>query len=244
MINQDHDTVGARSEDPPLRVASLFSGGKDSNYALAWALKQGMEISHLVTVYPENKESYMYQTAGLEHTELAAKAIGIPHVKVWTQGKETAEVMDLQVVLGRIVEDEDIEGLVTGALKSNYQKERLDRVCAELNIKCISPAWHRDPEEHLRSFLKDGFEIIFVGVSAEGLGQSWLGRHLDEKAIADLLKVRERFAINIDGEGGEYETMVLDAPHYKQKVIIDESEASWLRDSGHLVVHKAHLALK
>jgi diphthine-ammonia ligase len=227
-----------------LRVASLFSGGKDSNYALAWALKEGMEVSHLVTVYAENKESYMYQTAGLELTEFAAKATGIPHVKVWTQGKETAEVADLQVVLGRIVEDEDIEGLVTGALKSNYQKDRLDRVCAELNIKCMSPAWHREPEEHLRSFIKDGYEIIFVGVSAEGLGQSWLGRHLDEKAITELLKIQERYAINIDGEGGEYETMVLDAPHYKQKVVIDISETSWLRDSGHLVVHKAHLAPK
>ena len=227
-----------------MRVASLFSGGKDSNYALAWALQQGMEVSHLVTVYPENKESYMYQTAGLELTELAARAIGIPHVKVWTAGKETAEVTDLQVVLGRIVEDEDVEGLVTGALKSNYQKDRLDRVCAELNIKCISPAWHRDSEEHLRAFLRDGYEIIFVGVSAEGLGQGWLGRHLDETAITELLAVRERYAINIDGEGGEYETMVLDAPHYKQKVIVDESERSWLRDSGCLVVRKAHLLPK
>lgn len=227
-----------------MRVASLFSGGKDSNYALAWALKQGMEVSHLVTVYPENKESYMYQTAGLELTELAAKAIGIPHVKVWTQGKETAEVSDLQVVLGRIVEDEDIEGLVTGALKSNYQKDRLDRVCAELNIKCISPAWHRDSEEHLRAFLTDSYEIIFVGVSAEGLGQGWLGRRLDDKAIADLLAVRERYAINIDGEGGEYETMVLDAPHYKQKVVVDDSEPVWLRDSGRLVVRKAHIVPK
>jgi diphthine-ammonia ligase len=227
-----------------LRVASLFSGGKDSNYALAWALKEKMEVSHLVTVYPENKESYMYQTAGLELTEFAAKATGIPLVKVWTQGKETAEVSDLQVVLGRIVEDEDIEGLVTGALKSNYQKDRLDRVCAELNIKCISPAWHRDPEEHLRAFLKDGYDIIFVGVSAEGLGQSWLGRHLDEKAITELLKVRERYAINIDGEGGEYETIVLDALHYNQKVVIDESESYWLRDSGRLNVRKAHLAPK
>jgi len=224
-----------------MRVATLFSGGKDSNYALSWALAQGWDVSHLVTVYPENLESYMYQTAGLELTALAAEAVGIPHVKVWTSGKEGTEVQDLQVVLGRIVEDEDVEGLVSGALKSNYQKDRIDHMCAELNIKSISPAWHRDPEEHLRSLMSSGFDILFVGVSAEGLGQEWLGRHLDGKAIEDLLALRQRYAINIDGEGGEFETVVLDAPHYKKKVVVDEAERSWQRDSGRLIVHKAHL---
>jgi len=224
-----------------MRVASLFSGGKDSNYALSWALKQGWDVSHLVTVYPDNRESYMYQTAGLELATLAAEAVGIPHVKVWTSGKEGAEVQDLQVVLCRIVEDEDVEGLVSGALKSNYQKDRIDRMCAELNIKSITPAWHRDPEEHLRSLLAAGFDILFVGVSAEGLGPEWLGRHMDGKVIEDLLAVRQKYAINIDGEGGEFETMVLDAPHFKKRVVVDESERSWQRDCGRLVVHKAHL---
>lgn len=227
-----------------MRVASLFSGGKDSNYALAWAMAQGWEISHLVTVYPKNPESYMYQTAGIELTAQAAEAIGIPHVKVWTSGQEGTEVQDLQVVLGRIVEDEDLEGLVSGALKSNYQKDRLDRMCAELNIQSISPAWHRDPEEHLRSLLKDGYDIIFVGVSAEGLGREWLGRHLDGKAIEDLLTIRQRYAINIDGEGGEFETIVLDAPHYKKRLVVDDAEATWQRDCGRLVVHSAHLEPK
>jgi ABC transporter with metal-binding/Fe-S-binding domain ATP-binding protein len=227
-----------------MRVASLFSGGKDSNYALYWAIKQGWDVSHLITVYPENIESYMYQTSGLELTELAAKATGIPHVKVWTPGKEGSEVQDLEVVLARIVEDEAVEGLVSGAMRSNYQKDRIDRMCAKLNIKGISPTWHKDPEEHLRTLLKEAFDIVFVGVSAEGLGPTWLGRHLDEKAIQDLLAVRQRYAINIDGEGGEFETIVLDAPHYKMRVVMDEFERSWQRDCGRLLVHKAHLENK
>jgi len=224
-----------------LRVASMFSGGKDSNYALSWAIRQGWTVSHLVTVYSERPDSYMYQTSGLELTELAAQAIGIPQVKVWTSGEEGSEVQDLQVVLARIVEDEDVEGLVSGALKSNYQKDRLDRVCGELKIKSFTPVWHKDPEEHLRTMLKDGYEIIFVGASAEGLGPQWLGRRLDLKAIEELLKIRDKFAINIDGEGGEFETIVLDAPHYKKRVVIDSSEPSWHRDKGRLIIHKAHL---
>jgi len=224
-----------------MKAASMFSGGKDSNYALSWAIGQGWDMTHLVTVYSENKDSYMYQTAGIEVTELCAKATGIPHVKVWTKGVEEAEVQELQVVLARIVEDDGIEALVSGALKSNYQKERLERVCSELSIKCVSPAWQKDPEEHLRTLLKEGFDIVFVGLSAEGLGPGWLGRHLDEAGVKELLALRKRYAINIDGEGGEFETIVLDAPHYKKRVVIEESEVLWQRDSGRLLVHKAHL---
>jgi diphthine-ammonia ligase len=228
-----------------LRVASLFSGGKDSNYALAWALKQGWQVPYLVTVYSQNPESYMFQTAGMELSEHAAKAIGISQVKVWTAGEEEKEVLDLADVLGRLVDDEDLEGLVCGALKSEYQKTRIDRVCDTLGIKGISPVWQKDAEEHLRTLIwEEGFDILIVSVSAEGLGKDFLGRRLDMSCLMDLIEVRERHGINIDGEGGEFETMVLDAPHYRCRIVIDGSRTEWRRDSGRLIIGQAHLEAK
>jgi ABC transporter with metal-binding/Fe-S-binding domain ATP-binding protein len=225
-----------------MRVTALFSGGKDSNYALAWALRQDWDVPYLVTVFSDNPDSYMFQTAGMELSEYAAKAVGIPQVKAWTAGQEEREVLDLADVIARLVDDEDLEGVVSGALKSEYQKTRIDRICKDLGIKSISPIWHKDPEEHLRTLVwEEGFEIIIVSVSAEGLDEEYLGRKLDMSCVMDLMGVQKRHGINIDGEGGEFETMVLDAPHYKRRVVVDEVDKVWHRDSGRLVVRKAHL---
>jgi ABC transporter with metal-binding/Fe-S-binding domain ATP-binding protein len=228
-----------------MRVVTLFSGGKDSNYALLWALRQGWDVPYVVTVYSQNPESYMFQTAGIELSEYAAKAVGIHQVKVWTEGEKEREVLDLADVIARLTDDEDLDGVVAGALKSEYQKSRIDGICNELGIKSLSPIWHKDPEEHLRTVIeKEGFDILILSVSAEGLDESWLGRKLDLDCIQDLLAVKEKHGINIDGEGGEFETMVLDATHYRQRIVIDEAEPVWKRDSGHLVVKKAHLESK
>lgn len=224
-----------------MRVACLFSGGKDSNYALSWAMGEGMQVSHLVTVYSEDPDSYMYQTAGIELAELAAVAVGIPQVKVWTRGIEGEEVQDLKEVLDTLVESEDIEGIVSGALRSEYQRSRIGAICSDLGVECLSPVWHKDAEVHLRTVIGQGYDILVVAVSAEGLGREWLGKRLDAAAVEELKAVRDRHGINIDGEGGEFETMVLDAPHYRSRVVVDETEVVWRRDSGRIVVRKAHL---
>lgn len=227
-----------------MRLAALFSGGKDSNYALSWALKEGHQVSHLVTVYSEDQASFMYQTAGVELTELASQAIGIPQVKVWTTGEKEKEVADLHDVVHRLADDELLDGLISGALRSEYQRSRVDGICKDIGIESLSPVWHKDPEVHLRTVIENGFDILFVAVSAEGLGEEWIGRRLDLDAVADLKEVQTRSNINIDGEGGEFETMVLDAPHYRQRVVVDASKIYWGRDSGRLAVTKAHLEKK
>jgi len=225
-----------------MRVTALFSGGKDSNYALAWALRQDWVIPYLVSVFSDNPDSYMFQTAGMELSEYAAKAVGIPQVKAWTAGEEEREVLDLADVIARLVDDEDLEGVVSGALRSEYQKTRIDKICTDLGIKSISPIWHKDPEEHLRTVIwEERFDILIVSVSAEGLDEEYLGRKLDMACMMDLKSVQKRYGINIDGEGGEFETIVLDASHYKKRVVIDEMDKVWQRDSGRIVVRKAHL---
>jgi uncharacterized protein (TIGR00290 family) len=110
-----------------------------------------------------------------------------------------------------------------------------------LGIKSFSPLWHKDPELLLRDQVKAGFHIIIVGVFAEGFDAIWLGRTIDEKTIDSLVCLQKKHGINIAGEGGEYETLVLSGPLFSKRLVIDESETQWNRDSGVFQVKTAHL---
>ncbi len=224
-----------------MRVAVLYSGGKDSNYALYWALKQGFDVKYLVSMVSESDESYMYHVPNIHLTELQARAVGIPLVKGFTSGEKEKEVEDLKAVL----EGLKIDGVVAGALASEYQKRRVDRVAEELGIESFAPAWHRDPVDYMRELIEI-FDIVMVGVSAYGLDESWLGRKIDGKALEELVRLHERYKVHVAGEGGEFETFVRDAPFFKAKIVFDEVEKKWdeLGYSGVLEVKKAHLEKK
>ncbi len=224
-----------------MRVAVLYSGGKDSNYALHWALKQGFEVKYLVSMVSESEESYMYHVPNIHLTELQAKAIGIPLIKGFTSGEKEKEVEDMKAVL----EGLKIEGVVAGALASEYQKKRVDRVARELGLESFAPAWHRDPVEYMREIVSI-FDVVMVGTAAYGLDESWLGRRIDEKALEELIKLHEKYKIHVAGEGGEFETFVRDAPFFKARIVFDEVEKKWSECSysGVLEVKKAHLEWK
>jgi len=134
-----------------------------------------------------------------------------------------------------------IDGVISGALASEYQRTRIEKICYELKIKSFTPIWHKSQELILRDMVKFGFKIIIVGVFAQGFKESWLGRIIDETCINDLVKLQKKHGINIAGEGGEFETLVLDGPIFKKELVLDEVLKEWKRDSGILKVKKSHL---
>lgn len=225
-----------------MRLAALFSGGKDSTYALYWALQQGFEVKYLVSMHSKSEESYMYHVPNIHLTDLQAKAIGIPLIKGYTSGEEEKEVEDLKKVL----EDLNIDGIVAGALESEYQRTRIEKVCHELGLISYTPLWHKNSEQLLREMIHARFDIVIVGVSAYGLGKEWLGRKIDEKAVEELKRLNQKYGIHIGGEGGEFETFVKDAPFFKARIIFDEVERYFneYTYSGVLSVKRAHLEWK
>jgi len=50
-----------------------------------------------------------------------------------------------------------------------------------------------------------------------GMDEAWLGRHFDKKMLADLKELKPQVQGDLAGEGGEYETLVLNAPFFRKK---------------------------
>jgi len=220
-----------------MNVAALFSGGKDSAFAIYMAKKSGLNITHLISLFPEKEDSWMFHSINIHLTEILAEGMDIPLIKQQTQGKKEKELEDLKDVLKNL----EIDGVVSGAIASEYQKTRIEKICNELAIKSFTPLWGKKQDEILKEIIDVGFEIIIVGVFAEGLDESWLGKKIDNESINELVEIKKKYLINEAGEGGEFETLVLDGPIFKKKLVLDEISKEWKRDHGVLRVKKAHL---
>jgi len=219
-----------------MRVAALFSGGKDSNYALFCAQHYGWDVSCLVSVFSASPESYMYHVPAIELTRLAAESIGLPLVEVVAPPEPEAELLPLKEALKGL----GVDGIVSGALASEYQRRRLDQICQDIGVKSFAPLWHKGQRDYVREMVGEGFEIMITGCYAEGLDEAWLGRILDEKALAALDRLHDKYRISVAGEGGEYESFVRFGPHMSRRVRV-EFDKEWRRDSGKIIVKKAWL---
>lgn len=223
-----------------MKLGVLCSGGKDSLFACFRAL-QVEEVACLITLFPENPESYMFHTPNLHMVPLQAEAAGIPLVSLHTEGIEDAELRDLSKALNIAVTEYGIEGVVTGALMSVYQSSRIQRICRDLDLWCFNPLWYADPVRYMNALRESGFRVIVSGVFSEPFDESWLGRELDRTALEILEAYARDYGITLTGEGGEYETLVLDAPFFNRKIVIQESERHYGNFRGLLTVKRAFL---
>jgi ABC transporter with metal-binding/Fe-S-binding domain ATP-binding protein len=224
-----------------MRLAALFSGGKDSTYALWQALKEH-EVKYLITFKPERTDSYMFHHPCIELTSLQAEAMGIKQIMVETHGEKEKELLDLENVLVKL----DVEGVVSGALASNYQKTRIDDICKKLGLKSLAPLWKIDTEKYWEELLKNNFEVMITSVAAEGLDEKWLGRVVDEKVVRELKQLNKILGFHLGFEGGEAESFVLDCPLFKKRIVVDSIEKFMDKKtgSGYIQVRNAKLEEK
>jgi uncharacterized protein (TIGR00290 family) len=104
--------------------------------------------------------------------------------------------------------------------------------------------WKKDSTELISEMLHLNFDIRFVRVSALGLGEEWLGRKLDRKALTELTLLSRKYGFHLAGEGGEYETFVCDSPLFKKRIRITRTTKSWSQDSGTFYIKEAELVEK
>ncbi len=219
--------------------ACLLSGGKDSMLALHKVIGLGVKIDLLITMVSRSKESYMFHYPNVRHTKLQAKALGIRQVFAETEGKKEEELADLRKVLT----ENDVKMLVSGATYSRYQGDRINIMSKDLGIEHIAPLWHIDPEAELAELDRD-FNAIITSVSAEGFDESFLGRRIDVEIISKLRSLHRRYGINMLFEGGEAESFVLDAPLFKKRISIKKARNEWSGNRGMYIIEDAVLEEK
>jgi len=237
-------------------VVALVSGGKDSCYNMLLAKRDGHEIVCLANLHPpDNKvelDSYMYQSVGSEGIKAMAVALQLPLYRKEITGtpKNTAmeykyepgdEVEDLYYLLQTVKhQNPDIEGVSVGAILSSYQKDRVTNVCNRIGLKALCYLWQRDQLELYDDMLQDGIDAIIIKVASAGLTSKHLGMTLKE-ARESLIEANKKYGVNICGEGGEYETYVIDSPLHESRVSVDLCEA--ILHSDNSVAPVAYLRL-
>jgi diphthine-ammonia ligase len=215
-----------------MRAAVLFSGGKDSVYATYIAQQQHFDIVGTITVVPSVSDSYMFHVPNARFASTISGAMGMSSHTV-----EVPPGRDELQVLSEAIRSMEVDAVITGAIASDYQMFRINFVCEEIGVRVFSPLWHKDQEMLFREIVGAGFDVRMVGVAADGLDERWLGRTIDSKAIDDLVVLRRKRRINVSGEGGEFETIVLDGPNFCRRLEISSSSIDWTGGSGTLRIH-------
>lgn len=199
--------------------AALTSGGKDSVLSCQHAIDAGMEVEFLVTVRPENRDSFMFHSANLDAVPVIARHAGMKYVEIRTHGRKEEELADLERGLSLL----PVEGIVIGAIASEYQNQRVATIAETLGIEVFAPLWKQDPEVIVAE-VAARLDAIIVVTAAEGLDESFLGARFDRTLIGRLKAAAKRYRIHIAGEGGEYESLALNAPFYGEPVTYGSSE--------------------
>jgi ABC transporter with metal-binding/Fe-S-binding domain ATP-binding protein len=205
-----------------MKIGVLFSGGKDSTYSAWLAKKEGHELVCLITLFSENKDSFMFHTPLIELTKKQAELMNLPIIIDKTAGEKEKELADLERAIKKAIFDYKIEGIVTGAVASNYQASRIQKICDKLGIKCVNLLWGKNAESYWKEMLKNKFEIMIVGIASDGLSKEWLGKIIDKDNLGKLLELSKKFKFHFAFEGGEAETLVLNCPLFKKELELPE----------------------
>lgn len=224
------------------RLAALFSGGKDSTHAIYLARQRGFGVEVLVTARPARADSHMFHTPNLGLTRLAAESMGLPLLEIPVSGEAEREVDELEQGLRPLVESGRVDGLLAGAVASDYQWSRLNEIGHRLGVPCCTPMWRVDAERVLRDELASGLKFMIVAAQTEGLDEKWLGHTFDGELLERLLTRAREYRFNPAGEGGEFETLVTDGPLFEKRIRIEAFRVLTGESSSYFVVDEAMLA--
>ncbi len=202
-----------------MRAITIVSGGKDSIYAFYLMLQQGFEINRWVTFVPQIKESYMLHSINTEFVSFQAELSNANHSKVFVSGEKEEEIIEMLHYLKSLKKKESFNAIICGAVRSEYQKHRLDMISEELGIPCYAPLWHKNSEKLLHEIVGHGFEFIVVHAGKDF--EKWVGRKVCRENVDEFIDFLKSVGADISGEGGEYETFVVKTPFWKKEISVE-----------------------
>ncbi|KGG53075.1 ATP-binding domain-containing protein 4 [Mitosporidium daphniae] len=203
----------------------------DSIFTIFKCIQEGHVLVAVANLEPpadqEELDSYMYQSVGHRAVPYIAEALSVPLMREKITGTAIKtslhyddkeynpmdEVEDLTKLLARV------EAVSAGAIFSKYQKDRVESVAIRLNLHVLAPLWEKDQYFLVKEMIACEMEVIIIKVASLGLGKEHvgipLGRMVDH---LESLSAKFGFAVNFAGEGGEYESLVLDCPLFSSRL--------------------------
>lgn len=228
-----------------MRLACLYSGGKDSTYVIYDSIISGHDIKCLLTLFPSSDESLLFHYPNARITPFMATAMGIPQLVSSVKGTDLSlEVRALNELIKKAKSEYDVDGIVHGGISSNFQCTHFSRCCSQCDISVVSPLWGKPAVKLMRDLISNGFKTLITGVSAMGLDKNWLGQIIDDNLLEKLIRLSSRNRFNLNFEGGEAETLVLDSPIHKKIVNILGSRIKWDGQRGMLKITRVALQPK
>jgi ABC transporter with metal-binding/Fe-S-binding domain ATP-binding protein len=228
-----------------VKLGALYSGGKDSTFAIFRVKEMKHEVVSLITMHPVADDSPLFHYPNSWITKYLADAMQIPLMGFFVDGRSKED--ELKALEGAIAQAKSlygIEGVVYGGISSNYQKRAFEEICARLKIAALAPLWNSEPQKYVSGLIERGFSIIIVGVSAMGLDREWLGRQIDKKSLARLAALAKKYGFNLTFEGGEAETLVTDCPLFRKKLRINAATTHWDGQRGIFEIRDVSLVEK
>jgi diphthine-ammonia ligase len=225
-----------------MKLAAMFSGGKDSTYSIYLAKHQGHDVKCMLSVFPKSDESHLLHHPNIKWTSLQSESMKIPQITIESNSDETNTELELiEKILVRAQNEYNVEGIVHGGIKSNFQKNNFENLCQKLNLKSLAPLWESEPKQYLDDLVSSNFVFIITSVSSGGLDDSWLGKKIGKEEIKELHHLSKKFGFNLNFEGGEAETFVLNCPLFSHPIEILKEEKSWDGYRGRFEILDARL---
>src|SRR3989338_2459772 len=227
-------------------VAILYSGGKDSTFAIQHANDRGWNIKYLISVKPTRKDCFLFHFATVEQTKELAKMLDIPHFYVKCSVADPVKEAD---IVRKVVESNQkkmkVDAVVLGG--TGLQETQLKSIQNALRPFNIDVFASHAGEEHdlvMGQMLDRGYEIIITQIASDGL-KDWLGKKITSDNFAQLKKDSIKYGFHIGFEGGYADTLVTNCPLFEKQMVVDEMSL-FFEDNycGHVVIDKYHMQKK
>ncbi|MEO9309037.1 MAG: diphthine--ammonia ligase [Nitrososphaera sp.] len=225
-----------------MKLAALFSGGKDSTFAIYEAKRQGHDVMCLITMITTSAESHLLHHPNIILTSLQAKSMRMPQITVETASTDiNEEIESLRVALREAHKRYSVDGAVHGGILSQFQKTKFEETAKSLNLSVVAPLWQKNQKQHMHQLVDSDFEFIITSVSCGGLDQSWLGKKITREDLDVLDTLSKKHGFNLSFEGGEAETFVTNCPLFSAPIKITKSETHWDGYRGRFQIMQADL---
>ena len=211
-------------------------------YAIHLAQNQGHDVVCLLSIFPKSEDSHLLHHPNLRWTKLQSMSMKIPQLIINSNSDDTDdELIVMENLLQNAKDQFQIDGLVHGGIKSKFQKEKFETLCLKLNLVSVAPLWNSEPKKYMNDLLDSNFDFMMVTVSSDGLDEQWLGKLILKSDLEILNNLSDKFGFNLNFEGGESETFVLNCPLFSNPIKINKFVKNWDGYRGRFEIVDAEL---